>query len=243
VSQRVSGIGVELVAETRGSGPDVALVHGMASDHVAILEAFAPLAGEARLVAFSRRGYGGSEAPEPYQGTTVPEQAEDAAAAFAALGVRDAVGCGEGFGALVVLDLLLRHPGLLHAAVLVDPPLYALAPDATRALADAAAELQAAVAERGPRAGVERWLAPRLDGPARERALDAHGAFFADYAGLATLPVTRAQLRAIAVPVVLVTGPGSGLAEAEAADALAALIPGARRATDGDPVAAARSLL
>jgi pimeloyl-ACP methyl ester carboxylesterase len=239
----VPGIGVELVAETRGAGPDLVLVHGMASDHLAMLERFAPLTGEARLVAYARRGYGGSGVPEPYQGTTVPEQGEDAAAALRALDARGAVGAGDGFGALVVLDLLLRHRGLLRGAVLVDPPLYALAPDATRALADAAAELQLAVAERGPRAGVDAWLAARLDGPERERALEAHVAFFADYAGLATLAVTRADLRAVDVPVVLVTGPRSPAAEVESADALATLIPGARRSTDGDPVAAARSLL
>lgn len=243
MSLSVPGAGVTLVAEERGAGPPVVLVHGMASDHLAVLDAASPLAGEARLVAWARRGYAGSEAPEPYQGTSVQEQAEDAAAAIAALDAGGAVGCGEGFGALVVLDLLLRRPGLLRAAVLADPPLYAFAPDATRALAEAHGELQERVASGGPRAGVEHWLGGRLQGAALDRALDAHAAFFADYAGLASLPVTRAQLRAIEVPVVALTGPGSALPVVEAADALAELLPGSRRASDGDLVAALRSLL
>lgn len=243
MSITVPGAGVQLVAEARGEGPPVVLVHGMASDRLTVLEAAAPLAADARLVAWSRRGYGGSEAPEPYLGTSVQEQGEDAAAALAALDAAGAVAAGDGFGALIVLDLLLRHPDLVGAAVLVDPPLYAFAPDATRALADAHGELQERVAAAGPRAGVEHWLGGRLEGAARERALDAAPAFFADYAGLASLPVTRAQLRAITAPVAVVTSPASGLAELEAADALAELLPGARRRTDGDLVAAVRSLL
>lgn len=237
------GAGVTLVAEERGAGPAVVLVHGMASDHLMALEAVAPLAGEARLIAWARRGYAGSEAPEPYHGTSVQEQAEDAAAAISGAGAADAVALGEGFGALVVLDLLLRRPGLLRAAVLADPPLYAFAPDATRALAQEHGELQERVAAGGPRAGVEHWLGGRLQGDALERALESAAAFFADYAGLASLPVTRAQLRAVAVPAVVVTGAASGVAVVEAADALAELLPGARRATDGDVVAALRSLL
>lgn len=243
MSATVSGAGVQLVAEERGAGPDVVLVHGMASDHLVLLEAAAPLAGEARLVAWARRGYAGSEAPEPYQGTSVQEQGEDAAAAAAALGATGAVAVGDGFGALVVLDVLLRRPGLLRAAVLVDPPLYAFAPDATRALAEAHGDLQERVATAGPRAGVEHWLGGRLQGEARERALDAAPAFFADYAGLASLPVTRAQLRAVGVPVVVLTSDASGLPEREAADALAALLPAGERRTDGDLVAAVRDLL
>ena len=50
---------MNLVAEERGAGPAVVLVHGMASDHLAALEAVAPLSGEARLVAWARRGYAG----------------------------------------------------------------------------------------------------------------------------------------------------------------------------------------
>ncbi len=243
MSVTVPGAGVQLVAEERGAGPAVVLVHGMASDHLVLLGAAAPLAPDARLIAWARRGYAGSEAPEPYQGTSVQEQGEDAAAAIEALGASGAVALGDGFGALVVLDLLLRRPGLVRAAVLVEPPLYAFAPDATRALADAHGDLQERVSAAGPRAGVEHWLGGRLEGDALARALDAAPAFFADYAGLASLPVTRAQLRAVAAPVVVLTSPASGLAESEAADALAELLPAAERRTDGDLVAAVRTLL
>lgn len=235
---------MDLAYEEHGAGTPVLLVHGIASDHPAL----APLAGEiaaagARVIAYSRRGYGGSGAPEPYAGTTAAEQAEDAAALLAALGVGAAVVAGDGFGALIALDLLLRHGDLVRAAVLADPPLYALAPGATRELADSQQALREAVTGGGPRAGVAWWLGGRADDAALARASAAHKAFFADIAGLASLPVTRAGLRAIGQPVVIVTGPGSSPGTRETADALAGLVPGATRAVDGDVAGAVISLL
>ena len=45
------------------------------------------------------------------------------------------------------------------------------------------------------------------------------------------------------LPAVVLTGPGTPAHVVAAADALAALMPAARRADDGDLVAAARTLL
>ena len=70
----------------------------------------------------------------------------------------------------------------------------------------------------------------------------AHRAFFADFAGLATWPATRAGLRALAQPAVVVTRPGAPPHVEQAADALAGLLPAARREVGGDLVAAARAM-
>ena len=243
MSPIVTGAGVDLAYAEHGAGAPVLLIHGLASDHIALaspaMEIAAAGAG-ARVITYSRRGYDGSDAPEPYLGTTVAEQAEDAAAVLRGLDATGALVAGEGFGALIALDLLLRHGELARAAVLVDPPLYALAPDAARELSDWQEGLRVAVAEGGPRAGVARHLGGRGGEADCERAETAHAAFYADVAGLATLPVTRGALRAITQPLVVVTGPGSSPATVEAADALAALVPGARRAVDGDVVGAVR---
>ena len=91
-------------------------------------------------------------------------------------------------------------------------------------------------------AGVEAWLGARVDGPALERARTTY-AFFADYAGLASWPVTRRELRALDMPSVVLTGPRSPAHVVAAADALAGLMPAARPANDGDLAAAARTLL
>src|SRR5207237_1407573 len=139
------------------------------------------LSADARVITYDRRGYGGSEAPEPYEGTTVEEQAEDAAALLSGLGATPALVVGDGFGALVALDLLKRYPGLVRAAVLSDPPLFAFVPESTEVLAAQRAELEEALRAGGPEAAVERWLGGRVDDDALIRARRAHRAFFADY--------------------------------------------------------------
>jgi pimeloyl-ACP methyl ester carboxylesterase len=238
----VEGAGVPLAYAERGAGPAVLLIHGLASDAEAQRPVAEALAPAARVIAYDRRGYGASGAPEPYEGTTAEEQAEDAAALLHALDAAPALVVGDGFGALVALDLMKRHAGLVRAAVLSSPALFALVPEATEVLSLQRREIEDAVRERGPEAGVEAWLGDRVDPRSLARARDAHRAFYADYAGLATWSVTRRELRALAQPAVVLTGPWSRPHVVAAADALHRLLPGAARATDGDVVAAARAV-
>jgi pimeloyl-ACP methyl ester carboxylesterase len=243
MSPRVEGAGVDLAYEELGAGPPVLLIHGLAADARALAPLAGALAPDARVIAHDRRGYGSSGSPEPYTGTTVMEQAEDAAAVLTHLDATGAVAAGDGFGALVALDLLRRHPALVRAAVAADPPLFALVPEATEVLAAQRLEVHEALRDRGPEAGVSAWLAGRVQGEALERARAGHRGFYADFAGLASWDVTRRELRAIGQPVVVLTGPGSGEVFRLAADRLAALLPAVRRADDGDLAAAVRSLL
>ena len=172
----VEGAGVALNVVERGAGAPVLLIHGLASDAEAMAPAAEALAADARVIAYDRRGYGASGAPEPYRGTTVEEQAQDAAALLAALDAGPAVVCGDGFGALVALDLAKRHRPLVRAAVLSDPPLFMFVPEATERLAAQHVELEAAVREGGPEAGVEAWLGGRARRPgARARPRSASG--------------------------------------------------------------------
>lgn len=238
------GAGVALHYEERGSGPPVLVVHAMGSDCAVWEPALEQLAlGGARAVGFDRRGYGSSGAPEPYAATTVQEQAQDAGALLEALDAAPAVLAGGGFGALVVLELLVRRPGLARGAVLVDPPLHAFVAEATKALAVERELLEEALREGGPEAAVRAWLGDRVEGTRAARAAASHAGFFADYAGQSSWSPSRRELRAIGVPVVVVTGPATAPHVAAAADAVAGLVPGARRAGDGDVVAAALSLL
>jgi pimeloyl-ACP methyl ester carboxylesterase len=239
----VEGAGVALNVVERGSGPAVLLVHGIASDAQALEPVVDALSSQARVIAYDRRGYGSSGAPEPYHGTTVAEQAEDAAALLRALDPGPALVCGDGFGALIALDLAKRHRPLVAGAVLANPPLFMFVPEATERLAAQRAELEEAMRAGGPQAGVEAWLGGRVDAEALARAKAAHRGFFADYAGLASWPASRRELRALDVPAVVLTGPWSPPHVVAAAEALAGLLPAARRATDGDLVAATRSLL
>ena len=127
----VEGAGVELAWSERGAGPVVLLVHGLASGR-------ADAGGRGRRPGATSRAWSATTAaatapaarPSPYGGTPVEEQAEDAAAVLAAAGGGAAVAAG--FGALVALDLLRRHRGLVRAVALADPPLFKLVPEATR---------------------------------------------------------------------------------------------------------------
>ena len=70
----IEGAGVPLAVDERGEGPPVLVVHGIGRPPT-------PLDLPARVIAYDRRGYGESGMPEPYEATTVNEQAEDAAVA------------------------------------------------------------------------------------------------------------------------------------------------------------------
>lgn len=238
------GAGVRLHYEERGSGPPVLVVHAIGADCAMWEPALDRIAaGGARAIGFDRRGYGSSGAPEPYAATTVQEQSEDAAALLESLDAVPAMLAGDGFGALVALELLVRRPGLARGAVLVDPPLHAFVAEATKALAVERALLEQALREGGPQAAVRAWLGAGVERERAARAAASHAGFFADYAGQSSWSPSRRELRAIAVPVVVVTGESTAPHVVAAADAVAALVPGARRAGDGDAVAAALSLL
>src|SRR3954452_16687547 len=112
MASTAEGAGVALAYDDDGSGTPVLLVHDIASDRLAL-----PLIEGARSLRYDRRGYGGSGAPEPYVGTTVMEQAEDAAALLRGIGTAGAVIAGQGFGALIALDLSIRHGDLARAVV------------------------------------------------------------------------------------------------------------------------------
>jgi pimeloyl-ACP methyl ester carboxylesterase len=234
---------VDLAYDERGEGPPVLLVHGLASDARAWKPVADALSERTRCISYDRRGYGDSTAPEPYTGTTVVEQAVDAAALLRELDAEGALAIGEDLGALVCLDLLVRRPGLLSAAVLVDTPLFAFVPSATEALGAERVALEEAMRDGGPEAAVLAWLGDRGDAARRERAAARPLAFFADYAGLTSWPVTRRELRGIAVPVSIVDTPAAPAHVREAGDRLAELVPGARRRGDGDAAAAASELL
>src|SRR5436190_11275669 len=180
----VEGAGVALHYDERGDGRPLLVVHGMGSDAAAWAPARDDLAATGvRAIVYDRRGYGASGAPEPYAATTIQEQAEDAAAVLIALDAAPAVLVGDGFGALVVLELLVRRPQLASAAVLADPPLFAFVPAATEALAAERSRLEQALRDGGPGEAIEAWLGEGEDAGRRERARASRLGFYADYAG------------------------------------------------------------
>jgi hypothetical protein len=104
--------------------------------------------------------------------------------------------------------------------------------------------LEEALRGGGPQEAVAAFLADTGASARRlERARAAAGTFFADYGGLATWPVTRRELRELDVPLAVLTSSTAPAHAHQAADALASLVPGARRAHAEPPVEALLRLL
>ena len=195
----------------------------------------AALAEHGEVIAPDRPGYGSRPAPEGYVGTTVLEQSEDLAWTIAEEADGPVLLAGRDFGALVGLDVLLRRPELVAGAVLVAPPLYSLVAEATDVLTAERIALGEKLHDAGPRAAMEAWLG---------RTTDADpAAFFADYAGITTLPVTRRELRGIVRPVLVLTGPRPEAHVRAAAAALVKALPQGRLEDGADVVAAVLGVL
>lgn len=230
------GLGVELAYDERGSGPAVVLIHGTALTRLTWRETADALGGGVRTIAYDRRGYGDSEAPENYLGTTIEEQAEDAATLIEALGAAPAVVCGHSAGAIVALDLALRHPGLVRGAVLIEPPLLSLSPAGAEALGEVRERMEVAARDRGPEAAIDAFIEAQdgsevLAGIGAERAQairDSARAALADFAAANTWELSRRRLREVETPVLVVRGSRSAPIYREVAEALTGMIGSAQ---------------
>lgn len=109
--------GARLRYVDHGTGPAVVLMHGFTLD----LEIWRPqlehLAARHRVIAYDRRGFGGSSAPgaEPYS------HADDADLLLGQLGVERAHVIGHSQGALAALELALAHPTRVAGLALLAP--------------------------------------------------------------------------------------------------------------------------
>ena len=169
---------MELSWRDRGAGPPLLLLHETAATAAIWEPLIDAIGGDARTIAPDRRGWGSSEAPEQYVATTVEEQAADGDALLRKIDAGPAVVCGAGLGAVIALELLLRHRDLVRAAVVIEPPLLAFLPEATQGLAADRQRIADAVQGGGPEAAVDLYLAGGLPhmGPGAERIPDAVGA-------------------------------------------------------------------
>jgi pimeloyl-ACP methyl ester carboxylesterase len=228
--------GVELAYDEHGEGEAVVLVHGTATARTVWRETVEALGDAWRTIAYDRRAYGDSGAPEPYSGTTVGEQADDLAELIERLGAEPAVLCGHELGALACLDVVVRHARLVRAAVLIEPPMLWLTPPGTDAVAELRETVATAAADGGAAGAVRAYLeavggpsATELLGPDRtEAALASPRAFAADLAAAASWSAGRRELRALETPITIVIGIRSAPVRQDAARALAQLLPNSR---------------
>jgi esterase len=138
--------GVRLHHEEHGSGAPILCIHGGGSSAAMWADAIEELAKLGRVIAYDRRGCARSERPEPYERTTVAEQADDAAALLDALEATPAVVIGRSYGGAVAIDLALRYPDRVRALALLEGDALGLSPTGlewTRAIADRLREVAA----------------------------------------------------------------------------------------------------
>jgi pimeloyl-ACP methyl ester carboxylesterase len=208
--------GVEIACRETGQGPAVLLIHETATGAAVWQPLADALAEEARAIAYDRRGWGESGAPHPYERTTVEEQAEDAVGLLESFGEHRVAVCGAGLGAVIALDLILRRPGMVSAALLIEPPLLAFLSEATEGVSADSEAISEQVRERGPAAGLDLYLGGRLPflGAGAERipatavasSADRPLTLFAEIGAVPGWPIRRREMRAVAVPTRIVTG-------------------------------------
>ncbi|MDQ3933814.1 MAG: alpha/beta hydrolase [Actinomycetota bacterium] len=231
----VEGAGVELAYDERGEGRPVVLVHGTASTRAIWDEVREALGPGFRTIAYDRRAYGGSGAPEGFTGTTVGEHGDDLIALLRAFDLAPALLCGHSFGAMACLDVIVREPGLVRAAVLIEPPMLWLGSGGSEAASYLRAEIEEGTAQHGAAGAIGAFTrvvcgpdALDIVGYERAKAAVNHPrGFAADLGAVGNWAVAPRDLRAIATPVVMVAGTNTPPAYREPALVLAEMIPSA----------------
>lgn len=135
-----------------GDGPPVLFIHGVGTPGDVWFRDLEPLAAGHRLIAYNRRGYGGSGEPP---GAWLQHR-DDAIALLGALGVQQAAVIGYSGGAAVALDLALHRPELVSSLVLLDPAVN-IKKCVTPSLVKTLLVTRVLRKLRGERAGAEYW--------------------------------------------------------------------------------------
>jgi pimeloyl-ACP methyl ester carboxylesterase len=128
--------GARLHLETRGSGPRLLFVVGGNGDSAIYDGVAAALADRFTVATYDRRGFARSPLLAPVEDhARIAADADDARRLIAHLGGGPAHVFGSSSGAIVVLELVARHPEVVATAVAHEPPIATLLPDSAEWLA------------------------------------------------------------------------------------------------------------
>lgn len=205
---------LELYHEVRGAGPVVLLVPGVPGDGGQFEEVAAALNG-CTVVTYDRRGTSRSPRPHGWTATTVAEQADDAADLLPRVTSDPAVVYGTSNGAMIALELALRHPERVSMVLLHEVPLFSVLADGVpvgRMLGDL---IGAGMERGGPVGALDAFLrfaygdglVDQID-PALRARMDANAAtvFSIELPGFQAYRPDEVALRSLGVPVRLLVG-------------------------------------
>lgn len=120
--------GARLAYQQMGQGPDLVLIHGLATNrafwYATLAQAFK---GRRRVTLYDLRGHGYSDRTE--SGYSAASQADDLLGLLDHLGIERADIVGHSYGGGIGLELALRHPERVHHLALLDTKINALQPE------------------------------------------------------------------------------------------------------------------
>lgn len=202
----------KLYYELAGEGdPALVLIHGMCSASWSWKEQVERLAPEFTCVAYDRRGHSRSEqGSEDHSDRT---HTEDLAAFIEALGLDRPVLVGASSGAVIAVEMMRRYPTLIRGAVLMEPPLFSVDPDAAQQLiGEMVPVLQGAHANGGEPAALDVFFQmvcgrywEDVDDTRRKQTLDNAHLLFPTLEREAA-DIATADLASIDLPALVISG-------------------------------------
>lgn len=207
--------GAEIYHEVRGSGPPVLFIQGATGDGGTFERVAEQLADEFIVVTYDRRGNSRSPRPEGWDRTSMDEQADDAAGLIQALGLAPTAVFGTSAGAVILLNLLLRHPEALRGAIVHEPPLVPVLLNAEEVGGGLQAMIEEGMAKGGPRGTMKMFLRANagdtnfegLDSELRERMLGNAEVFFStELEAFVSYVPDAGALAGVGVPVLAAAG-------------------------------------
>jgi pimeloyl-ACP methyl ester carboxylesterase len=148
----------QLYWEAAGSGSPVLLIGGTPGDAGQFDHLVSELVDDHLVITYDRRGTSRSRPAPGWQATSVAEQAADATEVLAAVGVPDALIYGTSNGAIVALELGLRHPNRVTGLMLHEPPLVTVLRDPEPVASATTALIGSAMEAGGPTAALDAFL-------------------------------------------------------------------------------------
>lgn len=222
-----------LYYERAGDGPPILFVHGMCGDADVWADQARRLADRYTCVRYDRRGHSRSARGEAT--ITDAQHADDAATLIESLDLAPCLLVGSSGGAAIAVEVALRHGRLLRGAVLSEPPLFSLDPDAGQAvMRELLPRLEEATATGGPPAAVDAFFAllcpglwSTIDDVRKDRYRANADIGFTDLRS-PSLDVSADDLSAVTIPTLVIAGSDSHPSLRSVAHRLAASLPDVR---------------